>query len=535
MTPEQLKASILQRAMEGKLVPQDPNDEPASELLKRIKAEKEKLIKEGKIKRDKNETEIFRGDDGLHYEKFQDGTIERVIFDFNIPDAWELTRLRNIGTIISGGTPKTTEKDYYNGNIPWITPSDMGKQQNKIYFESACKFISEKGLNNSSAQMIPANSIVYSSRAPIGHINIVNTEFTTNQGCKSIFPLLIDNEFLYWLLKNRTTDIQLRSSGTTFKEISLRSFGDTIVCIPPYKEQKRITRKISSILRNINNYEKYYVELEKLKQEFPEKLQKSILQYAMQGKLVSQDATDEPVEVLLEKIREEKQKLFTEGKLKKKDLQESIIYQGDDNSYYEKNGSNAFLIEAELDPLQNGWCYKCLSDLIRVNTGLSYKKENLSFEQEGVRILRGGNISPLHLKLLSTDYFINKKYVSNPDLYLQKNQILTPVSTSLQHIGKFARVNETYEDVVAGGFVFQLTPFMLNDIFSQFMEYALSSHQIYKQLINITNLSGQALYNIPKSKLMKIIIALPSLDEQERINSKLKLVFSNVQDLEKFL
>ena len=272
----------------------------------------------------------------LHYEKFQDGTIERVIFDFNIPDAWELTRLRNIGTIISGGTPKTTEKDYYNGNIPWITPSDMGKQQNKIYFESACKFISEKGLNNSSAQMIPANSIVYSSRAPIGHINIVNTEFTTNQGCKSIFPLLIDNEFLYWLLKNRTTDIQLRSSGTTFKEISLRSFGDTIVCIPPYKEQKRITRKISSILRNINNYEKYYVELEKLKQEFPEKLQKSILQYAMQGKLVSQDATDEPVEVLLEKIREEKQKLFTEGKLKKKDLQESIIYQGDDNSYYGK-------------------------------------------------------------------------------------------------------------------------------------------------------------------------------------------------------
>ena len=109
------------------------------------------------------------------------------------------------------------------------------------------------------------------------------------------------------------------------------------------------------------------------------------------------------------------------------------------------------------------------------------------------------------------------------------------MSTSLQHVGKFARVNETYENVVAGGFVFQLTPFMLNDIFSQFMEYALSSYQIYKQLINITNLSGQALYNIPKSKLMKIIIALPSLDEQERINSKLKLLFSNVQDLEKFL
>ena len=373
MTPEQLKASILQRAMEGKLVPQDPNDEPASELLKRIKAEKEKLIKEGKIKRDKNETEIFRGDDGLHYEKFPDGTIERLIFDFDIPDTWELTRLRNIGNIISGGTPKTTEKSYYNGNIPWITPSDMGKQQNRIYFGRASKFISEIGLNNSSAQMIPANSIVYSSRAPIGHINIVNTEFTTNQGCKSIYPLCIDNEFLYWLLKNRTTDIQRRSSGTTFKEISGRSFGDTIVCIPPYQEQKRITRKISIILKNINNYEKYYAELEQLKKDFPEKLRKSILQYAMQGKLVPQDETDESVEVLLERIKEEKQRLFEEGKLKKKDLQESIIYQGDDNSYYKMT-----------DVRKKQWLVQRVKDIFRTIPTKKYQIKQSEILKEGL-------------------------------------------------------------------------------------------------------------------------------------------------------
>ncbi|VFH76077.1 restriction endonuclease S subunit [Streptococcus pneumoniae] len=95
MTPEQLKASILQRAMEGKLVPQNPNDEPASELLKRIKAEKEKLISEGKIKRDKKETEIFRGDDGKHYGKFADGSTQEIDVPYDIPDTWEWVRFKN--------------------------------------------------------------------------------------------------------------------------------------------------------------------------------------------------------------------------------------------------------------------------------------------------------------------------------------------------------------------------------------------------------------------------------------------------------
>ena len=394
-------------------------------------------------------------------------------------------------------------------------------------------------MKEDSRTEIRAGDILLSIVGSIGKVALApeNIDFTAQRSVSVIKTLLIDNTYLSLVFSSpyfQTTLIK-KSSGTAQKGIYLGELKQILIPLPPLNEQFKIVDKFNLLLKKYSLYNSLYLSLMNLNLDFPEKLRKSILQYAMQGKLVPQDATDEPVEVLLEKIREEKQKLFTEGKLKKKDLQESIIYQDDDNSYYEQNGRNAILIEAELDPLQNGWCYKCLSDLIRVNTGLSYKKENLSFEQEGVRILRGGNISPLHLKLLSTDYFINKKYVSNPDLYLQKNQILTPVSTSLQHVGKFARVNETYENVVAGGFVFQLTPFMLNDIFSQFMEYALSSYQIYKQLINITNLSGQALYNIPKSKLMKIIIALPSLDEQERINSKLKLLFSNVQDLEKFL
>ncbi len=336
MTPEQLKASILQRAMEGKLVPQNPNDEPASELLKRIKAEKEKLISEGKIKRDKKETEIFRGDDGKPYEKFADGSVQEIKVPYDIPENWEWVKIRNIGTITSGGTPKSSEPLYYGGEIIWITPADMGKQQNHKFFKTSSKLITELGLQKSSAKLIPKNSIVYSSRAPIGYINIVREDFTTNQGCKSVTPLIININFLYWILQCRTKDIILRSSGTTFKEISAMEFGSTIIPLPPLSEQQRIVEAIESALEKVDEYAESYNRLEQLDKEFPDKLKKSILQYAMQGKLVEQDPNDEPVKVLLEKIRAEKQKLFEEGKIKKKDLEISIVSQGDDNSYYEE-------------------------------------------------------------------------------------------------------------------------------------------------------------------------------------------------------
>ena len=423
-----------------------------------------------------------------------------MIFDFDIPDTWELTRLRNIGNIISGGTPKTTEKSYYNGNIPWITPSDMGKQQNRIYFGRASKFISDIGLNNSSAQMIPANSIVYSSRAPIGHINIVNTEFTTNQGCKSIYPLFIDNEFLYWLLKNRTTDIQQRSSGTTFKEISGRSFGDTIVCIPPYQEQKRITRKISSILKNINNYEKYYAELEQLKKDFPEKLRKSILQYAMQGKLVPQNVTDEPVEVLLEKIREEKQRLFEEGKLKKKDLQESIIYQGDDNSYYE----NKF---------PKNWIITTLCNMGDISTGNTPSKNNYSYWSNGtIPFFKPADLvqkKNMHTasEYLSVEGFKKARYV-------EKDSIL------VNGIGNIGVTGIVKKEGAFNQQMHSVKPY--NYIDSDFLFYLFNTNFVQEQMIN--NSSSTTIPILNKKKFSELIGVFPSLQEQKRIVSRIEKI-----------
>ena len=501
MTPEQLKASILQRAMEGKLVPQNPNDEPASELLKRIKAEKEKLISEGKIKRDKKETEIFRGDDGKHYEKFADGSVQEIDVPYAIPDTWEWVRIRNIGTITSGGTPKSSEPLYYGGEIIWITPADMGKQQNHKFFKTSSKLITELGLQKSSAKLISKNSIVYSSRAPIGYINIVREDFTTNQGCKSVTPLIININFLYWILQGRTKDIILRSSGTTFKEISAMEFGSTLVPIPPLAEQQRIVGAIESALEKVDEYAESYNRLEQLDKEFPDKLKKSILQYAMQGKLVEQDPNDESVEVLLEKIRVEKQKLFEEGKIKKKDLEISIVSQGDDNSYYGKIPMN--------------WVQTTLNYIGIISTGNTPSKN--SPENYGGEI-------PFYkpADLLQGELYNATEYLSV--LGNTKSRKIKAGSILINGIGNIGiagivRVDGAFNQQMHGIEVF-------NFVNSKFLLLAIQSDFMQKQFKN--NTSSTTIPILNKTRFSQTIINFPGIRTQKLIITKAEKLFEKV-------
>ncbi|VLP41426.1 type I restriction modification DNA specificity domain-containing protein [Streptococcus pneumoniae] len=165
-----------------------------------------------------------------------------------------------------------------------------------------------------------------------------------------------------------------------------------------------------------------------------------------------------------------------------------------------------------------------------INTGLSYKKGDLSINK-GVRIIRGGNIKPLEFSLLDNDYYIDTQFISSEQVYLKHNQLITPVSTSLEHIGKFARIDKDYDGVVAGGFIFQLTPFESSEIISKFLLFNLSSPLFYKQLKAITKLSGQALYNIPKTTLSELLIPLAPFEEQELITQKVEKLFEKVNQL----
>ena len=250
----EFRNQMIYLALQGKLTSQNPNDESASVLLDKIREEKEALIKDKKIKRNKNESFIYR-ENNHFYEKI--GKSEPIIIDnqllFDIPDTWIWCRLSSLGEIVGGGTPKTKNKEYWiNGEIPWLTPADMKFVKGK-YVAKGNRNITQLGLSKSSAKLMPKNSIIYSSRAPIGHIAIAKNELSTNQGFKSLVPIDDDIvDYIYYALIALTDEIQLRASGTTFKEISGTKFGETLIPLPPLNEQKRIVLKIEKILNELN-------------------------------------------------------------------------------------------------------------------------------------------------------------------------------------------------------------------------------------------------------------------------------------------
>ena len=301
MKAQDLKNSILQLAIKGKLVEQREEEGTARELIEQMQAEKEQLIKQKKIKKSKLLPAI--GDD----EK-----------PFDIPEGWAWVRLGDIGEVVGGGTPKTGNSEFWDGgNIPWLTPADMKFVQGK-YVRNGERFITEKGLKGSSARLMPKGTIIYSSRAPIGYIAIAENDLSTNQGFKSIVPFEVSiNEYLYYCLKSRTNEIISRASGTTFKEISGSEFALTVVPLPPLEEQKRIVAKIEELMPYVEKYDKAYTEVDELNKKFPEDMQKSILKYAIQGKLVEQLEEEGTAEELYQKIQAEKEKLIKEGKIKK--------------------------------------------------------------------------------------------------------------------------------------------------------------------------------------------------------------------------
>ena len=252
MKADDLRASILQATIQGKLTKQDPNDEPASVLIERIRDEKHRLIREGKIKKDKNESFIFKRD-GSWFETVNSKD-ERCIDDeipFEIPESWTFVRLRSLGLIVGGSTPNTSDNTLWGGDIPWITPADMRNSGN--YISGGSRSLTTKGLESCSTVLLPTGSIVYSSRAPIGYVSITERPLCTNQGCKSLIPYgLINPMYVLYYLTYITPKIIDNASGTTFKEISGSDFGNIVIPLPPFNEQTRLVEIIDKLLLQCN-------------------------------------------------------------------------------------------------------------------------------------------------------------------------------------------------------------------------------------------------------------------------------------------
>ena len=294
---ENRKISILDRAFKGTLTSKWRNENKTSdvkELLKTINEEKFKKWEEDCLQAEKDGNKKPKKP---IIKEVKDMIVPVDEQPYKLPDSWVWVRLGDIGKITSGGTPTSNEKSYYGGDIIWITPADMSKQQSSPWFSNSSKKITNLGLQKSSAQLIEGNSVVYSSRAPIGYVNIVKDKFTTSQGCKSVTPIKNSLMYIYYVLIERTEDIKYRASGTTFKEISALEFGKTLVPLPPLEEQQEIVRVLDEVLENENKV-KELLELE----ERIDVLEKSILHKAFKGELGTQNSSDESALNLLKSI-----------------------------------------------------------------------------------------------------------------------------------------------------------------------------------------------------------------------------------------
>ena len=294
---ENRKISILDRAFKGTLTSKWRNENRTSdvkELLKSINEEKIKKWEEDCIQAEKDGNKKPKKP---IIKEVKDMIVPVDEQPYKLPDSWVWVKLGDIGKITSGGTPTSNEKSYYGGDIIWITPADMSKQQSSPWFSNSSKKITNLGLQKSSAQLIEGNSVVYSSRAPIGYVNIVKDKFTTSQGCKSVTPIKNSLMYIYYVLMERTEDIKYRASGTTFKEISALEFGKTLVPLPPLEEQQEIVRVLDEVLENENKV-KELLELE----ERIDVLEKSILHKAFKGELGTQNSSDEHALNLLKSI-----------------------------------------------------------------------------------------------------------------------------------------------------------------------------------------------------------------------------------------
>ena len=363
---KKLRELILELAVRGKLVPQDPNDEPASELLKRIAAEKAELVKQGKIKKQKPLPEISEE------EK-----------PFELPEGWEWVTLATVGEIVGGGTPKSDNPQFWAKNgIKWITPADLYGLKGK-YITSGARDISPAGLSNSSARLMPKGSVLFSSRAPIGYVAIADAELSTNQGFKSCVPYIKESaEYIYYFLLASAKKIDAEASGTTFKEVSGAIVSKILLPLPPLSEQLKIVSRANELmslcdqleqqpltsldahqqlvetllgtLTDSQNAEELAENWTRISEHFDtlftteasvDALKQTILQLAVMGKLVPQDPNDEPASELLKRIAQEKAQLVKEGKIKK---QKSLPPISDEEKPFE---------------LPEGWEWSYLSDI----------------------------------------------------------------------------------------------------------------------------------------------------------------------------
>ena len=518
MNGKQLKNSILQWAIQGKLVPQDPNDEPASVLLDKIRQEKERLIKEKKIKRDKNASIIYRGENNSYYEKMlATGEVKCIDEEipFDVPQGWEWERFGNV--MINKDSERiplsVAQRQHLKKTYDYYGASGVIDKVDKYLFDKDLLLIGEDGAN------------LINRSTPIAFI--AKGKYWVNNHAH-VLDVCSGMALSYAALFINAISLVDYVTGTAQPKMNQEKMNSILLAIPPVKEQHRILEKMSMVDAFVDKYASLQTKLDSLDNSVYELLRKSILQEAIQGKLVPQIAKEGTAQELLEQIKVEKEKLVKEGKLKKSALKDSVIFKGDDNKYYELIDDSPVCID-EFLPFQipETWVWCKVKDLSEIQTGASFKKEQANANKKGIRILRGGNILPNKYIFKDDDVFVSEEFV-NANTILKKNSIITPAVTSLENIGKMAVIEKDYKNVSAGGFVFIISPYIQDFNHSLLLAYFLQSPFLIEAMRGITKKSGAAFYNLGKERLKELYLPLPPMAEQGRIIGKINEVLSSI-------
>lgn len=462
-----LREKILDLAMRGKLVPQDPNDEPASVLLEKIKAEKEQLIKEKKIKKSKPLAPI---------------TDEEKPFD--IPDSWEWVRLGDVSEIVMGQSPKGSTVNQNNEGIEF--------HQGKTEFTEKIIGKSEK-YTTTLNKVIDSDYIVMAVRAPVGDVNLLDRKIAIGRGLAGIDSYLNDKEYIYYYLNGIKDYYDQRATGSTFKAINGAIIKDTPVPLPPLLEQSRIAAKIAqlfALLRKVESSTQQYAKLQTL-------LKSKVLDLAMRGKLVKQDPHDEPASVLLEKIKAEKEQLVKEGKIKKSKPLPPIT---DDEKPFD---------------IPDSWEWVRGVDITdTIGDGLHGTPK---FSSYGIPFINGSNLKNDKITITSSTKYVSVSEFNKYKKALRPGTLFISLNGTL---GKIAKYNG--EKIVLGksaGFFSLLNAKMQN-----YIAYYLKS-TIFINYYNI-KYTGSVIKNIPLKALRECLIPLPPLAEQRKIVTKLSLLFN---------
>ena len=520
MTAQQLKNSILKMAVQGKLVPQDPNDEPASVLLERIRAEKEQLIKQKKIKKEKNPTYIFRGADNTPYEKIGDEV--RSLADevpFDIPDSWEWVRLGNISSYA-----ETKQKV----NATSADPSIWGLDLEDI--EKGGRLLEHKTVGERKAvgdkTVFVKGDILYSKLRPY----LLKILVAPDDGIctPEIVPFRIyggiNPNYIVNYLKSPYVDNLINSItyGVKMPRVGTETMTSLLVPIPPLEEQLRIVEKIDEVASAVSAYDVAYQKTEALNSTFPEALKKSILQEAVQGKLVPQDPSDEPAEALLECIRAEKQRLIKEGKIKK-DKHESVIFRRD-NSHYEQCGLDMVCIDDQL-PFQipDTWQWE---RLINIYNFIDYRGATPNKTAKGVPLITAKNVKKGFIDYTVSEFISENEYQNRQSRGVsQEGDILF---TTEAPMGNAALANLPIYSAGQRLITFQQYG-VHKGLSNELMLYFILSDSFQRQLSDQS--TGTTVKGIKAEKLKQLYIPVPPEDEQQRIIHAIRAAFRLVTAL----